>query len=289
MNIVLTGATGFIGSHLRKELVAGNDVVAPVRQIPQGAGENVAWVQSDLANGERLSASLPGSIDAVIHLAQSKGYRHFPDEAADIFDVNVASTLALLEYARKSGAKTFIFASTASIYQQGREPLHEDAPLVPASFYARSKRMAEMLVESYAGFYRCIILRIFTVYGPGQAGMLIPGLIEKVRSGSPIQVQGKEGLTLSPVYVDDVNRAIRASLEQGTAPGLEIINVGGGEQLSIRRMGEAIGSVLGIAPQFEFTPGDEPGGWTADIARMGSVLGLSDLTTFEEGIGKTVS
>ena len=132
MNIVLTGATGFIGSHLRTELAAGNAVVAPVRQVPQGAGESVTWLRSDLAHGERLRASLPGSADAVIHLAQSKGYRNFPDQAADIFDVNVASTLALLEYARKSGAKTFIFASTASIYQQGREPLREDAPLVPS-------------------------------------------------------------------------------------------------------------------------------------------------------------
>jgi nucleoside-diphosphate-sugar epimerase len=237
-----------------------------------------------------LAANFPDRVDAVVYLAQSRAYRQFPENARDIFDVNVRSVLGLLEYARGSGVRLFLFGSTANVYQCSQHPITEDHPIEPLSFYARSKRMAELLVESYGDFYQCLVLRFFTIYGPTQKGMLIPSLITKIREGEPILVQGNAGLALSPLYVSDASAVIQAALagSHGIAQ-FEVLNVGGEEATDIYHLGVAIGDRLGIHPRFQQVPGPEPGGWVADNSRLKCKLGVCPRVGLSEGLARVVA
>lgn len=289
MKILLTGATGFIGAFLSKELLTHqHQVVALTRRAKANEikDEALGWIYADLSQPNLVLPDV-GKIEAVIHLAQSRKYRAFPEEAHDIFNVNVNSVFKLLNYARQAGVKVFIYASSANVYPPGRKPILENNQTAPTSFYGQTKRMAELLVESYSGFFQCVVLRLFTVYGPGQVKMLIPDLINRVRKREAIQVQGRLGLRLSPIYVTDVCRVIRLALEETyVRDGNEfcVFNVGGDETMSIYEMGQIIGQALNISPQFEFTEQDEPAGWIANNAKIKSTFACAPLTTFEEGI-----
>jgi UDP-glucose 4-epimerase len=288
MDILLAGATGFIGSHLRAELAQRHHVFALTRHRGFTDDKDWTWIQADLSDPTN-ELVVPGKVDAVVWLAQSPAYREFPERAWDVFVVNVGSVMMLLEYARQSRVKLFIFASSANVYPTCHGRISESCPPAPTSFYARSKRIAELLAESYAAYFRCLILRLFTVYGPGQMETLIPELIERVRQDRPIAAPGNSGLKLTPVYVTDVCKVIQAALEtEEISPGFEILNVGGDEALNIRQMGLIIGDVLGKQPRFEMLPGDEPGGWMADNSKLKSQFRSIKLIPFIEGIRRTV-
>jgi UDP-glucose 4-epimerase len=289
MEILITGATGFIGEHLRSELVPRHLVLATTRGAAMTESPNLIWRQADLSYSAFVSA-LPPHVDAVVCLAQSRAYRQFPDQVEDIFNINVRATLSLLEYARKAGASTFLYASTANVYRQSSQKISEDWPVEPATFYARSKRMAEMMVESYAGFFDAVVLRLFTVYGPGQKEMLIPNLIDRVRQNRSIQVQGKYGFKISPIFVGDVTDIIIRFLERKTdLMGSHIFNVGGDEALGVYDLGLVIGETLALAPRFDYVPGEEPAGWVADSSRLKRELGLAGFLPFREGMKNVIA
>ena len=288
MNVLLVGATGFVGRYMRESLSRNHHVFALSRQglPPNEAG--LTWISADLS-GPDPSLSLPERMDAIIHLAHAKGHRYFPEHAWDMFDVNVRSVMAFLEYARRSGVKTFVYASSANVYRRSHEPLDEAALVEPTSFYARSKRMAELLLESYANLFRCVVLRLFTVYGPGQADMLIPSLIERVKQEEAILVQGSQGLMMSPVYVEDVSAAVQLILEQeARGGGLDIFNIGGEESMNIRQLGQTIGDVLNITPKFEFEGLKEAAGWMSNNSKAKEELGFRAAVRIDEGIRRTV-
>lgn len=289
MDILLTGATGFIGRHLGTALTSKHRVFGLTkRQHPQNS-KGIIWLNGDLTSPGFVDI-LPQRIDAILCLSQSRSYRSFPDQAADIFNVNVAGTQALLEYARQVGISKFFYASTANVYRQSNQRISEDFSIEPTTFYARSKRMAEMLVESYADFFRCTVLRFFTVYGPGQKDMLIPNLVERVRNGQPLQVQGKHGFKTSPIYVDDISCIFRELIEQEqVAPGFDVLNVGGDEMLGIFELGVLIGEALQVMPHFTYSLGDEPPGWIADNSKLKTVLGNVSFTSFSEGIRQMIT
>src|SRR5437870_2140671 len=104
--ILITGATGFIGRHLVERLRAQHELYCIARAIPPAVSDRVFWVKDDLAVGLN-EGQLPSRLDAVVHLAQSSRYRDFPEGARDVFAINVRSTFDLLEYARRSGARSF--------------------------------------------------------------------------------------------------------------------------------------------------------------------------------------
>jgi len=288
MNILVTGASGFVGSHLLTDLVRGHRLYVLTRQESPSQQDGVTWLPGDLSRGD-FALSLPPKMDVVICLAQSKAYRQFPEQARDIFEVNVNSTLSLLEYARRAGVQTFIFASTANVYRQSHGRIAEDFELAPLSFYARSKRMAEMLVESYAEFFHCVVLRLFTVYGPSQKEMLIPNLIERVRNGIPLHVQGERGFVISPIYVSDVTKIIQQIIEKdGVVSGFELLNVGGDEALGILDLGHIIGNALNCVPKFDRIPGNQPEGWIVDNSRLKNVLGIKSFININDGIRKII-
>src|SRR6185369_13968964 len=212
VKVLITGAAGFIGTALCRSLEqAGHDIVAVSRGPMRPAAGRIEWMPFDLAQpGARLPAV--GGIDAIVYLAQSRDYRRFPERALDIFQVNVAALLMTLDWAREHGVRRLVYASTANVYQASRKPLSEGGRLHPESFYGQTKLMGEQLVQAYAGHMYCVVLRLFSVYGPGQTGMLVPDLIERVRTRTPIHVQGTLGLQLTPAFVTDVAACIEGAL-----------------------------------------------------------------------------
>jgi UDP-glucose 4-epimerase len=286
VRVLVSGATGFLGRHLVARLTERHEVLAIARRpAPAGLGKVAEWVLMDLSRPID-PARLPERVDAVVHLAQSERYREFPDGAEDLFAVNVASTFGLLDYARRAGASRFVHASSGSVYGASHEPLTEGSPLAPAGFYAASKAAAERLVESYAGLLHTVVLRPFFVYGPGQTGMLIPTLTERVLGRGVVEVVRDPGMRLTPIYIEDAARACESALD---LEGHQVCNLAGSEAVSVTQLVQLIGEAAGVTPQIRHLEGAPAGDFVADNARMKELLGGAPRVSLREGIGHVVA
>jgi nucleoside-diphosphate-sugar epimerase len=282
MKILLTGASGFVGGHLAPRLVeAGHSLVCGVRgssgyEPPPGARR----IELDLARPLE-TATLPEA-DAVVHLAQANV--RFPEGAQELYSVNTASTLELLEHARRTGAQRFVYASSASVYGFGDRPFVEDDALAGRDFYGATKIGAEALVRAYGGLLTTAVLRLVVPYGPGQQARMIPGLIGRVRAGTPVTLNAGGRPRMNPLYIDDVVRAVLGVLELEDAA---VLNVAGDEPVTVRELAEQIGAVVGREPIFEDGEGDVPGDIVADTSRLHELLDIRPLVPLAEGLRRT--
>jgi nucleoside-diphosphate-sugar epimerase len=282
-SVVVTGARGLLGSHLVPLLAASATVHAVGR--PGTAGEsfaaNVKPLPLDLSRPLN-AAALPARVDTVVYFAQSSRFREFPETADDIFQINTAQVLAMLDHARRAGARNFVYASTGGVYAPSADPLTEESPLArPMGFYPASKRAAELLCESYSPYMNIAILRFFFIYGHGQSReMLLPRLVDSVRDGRAISLQGDEGLRINPVHASD---AARATVAAATLEHSATINVAGPEVLSIAGICERIGNRVGRAPVFDRDPSAFAPALIADTTRMGNLL-AAPTCFFNEGM-----
>ncbi|HMI99784.1 MAG TPA: NAD(P)-dependent oxidoreductase [Gaiellaceae bacterium] len=279
MRVLVTGATGFIGRNLLAVLTADHEVFALTRgEVPDDRQE-AHWIEEDLCS--LRAASLPAQIDAVVHLAQSRRYREFPDGAADMFAVNVESTFRLLEYARGAGAEIFVLASTGGVYGGSPAPITEDDEIDPVGFYPASKAAAETLASGYDSALATVVLRFFFVYGPGQEKMLVPSLIERVRSGDEIVIDGDPGLRMNPIHVCDAVQAFEPALRLGRS---DVFNVAGEEAVSITDLLGVIGQELGTEADVRHTDAEPPGDLVAANRKLKDVLGVTPRISLAEGI-----
>ena len=286
MRIVLTGATGFIGRHLLPMLAAEHEIVAIARGEPEGViADNVTWVEQDLTQ-PLVRSQLPRRADAVVHLAQSKRYRDFPEGAEDVFAVNVHSTFRLLEWSQQTGIDTFVFASTGGVYGSSDRALSESDRLNPLNFYLSSKSSAESLVSSYSRFFRTVTFRFFFVYGPGQQGMLVPSLLERVLAGTTITIEGEPGLRINPIYVDDAARAFPPALALDES---DLFNIAGDEVVTIRDLVHLMEQATGKAAEVAHRAGSLDGDLVGDNTRMKNVLGITPTTSLLDGLQSMVN
>jgi nucleoside-diphosphate-sugar epimerase len=284
MRILVTGGTGFIGGHLLRSLAARHEVVALAR-TPPSADDGVEWVRQDL--GDPLDVGLlPDRLDAVIHLAQSRRYREFPDGARDLFAINLASTASLLEYARGAGARSFVFASTGGLYGHSYERLVETDPVSPLNFYFASKYAAELLLGSYRPFFTTVVLRFFFVYGPGQERMLVPSLLERVRRGEEVPVEGNPGLRINPIHVADAVRVFEPALALERS---DVFNVAGDEVVRIEELAELLGRATGADVRVRHVEAGRKGDLVGDNRRMKEVLGVDPRIRLGEGLAELVA
>jgi len=268
-NILITGITGLLGSHLSEELFKfGHHVYGVTRSISKASYETV---NIDLSTDWKIS-ELPANIDVIYHLAQSDKFRDFPSGAPDVFQVNVNSTAKLLNYCRQSGVKKFIYASTGGVYGNGNKPFEEDTPIVPIGelgFYLGSKACGEILAHSYASEFQVIIVRPFFIYGKDQnRSMLIPRLFDNVASGKPIHLIGEKGIRINPIHVDDAVKVLSATLKSSSTL---TYNMGGPDIFSIRQICDLFGEHLGKEPYFKHFAGS-PMDIIGDISLMSEKL-----------------
>lgn len=295
MKILVTGAGGFIGKRLVRELAEqGEHVFALLRKppteedAPYFAGSTVHQVLQDLARLD--TASLPTGIDAVVTLGQSSRFREFPAQAQEIFGVNVTANLQLLQWSLESGVRRVVHASSGGIYggKRGGQFLESDLLAVdsPLGFYLGTKLCSEVLVQNYRQFFdTTVILRPFFVYGPGQRqDMFVARLIESVRHGRPISLQGADGLRVNPIYVDDAAACFKSALG---LKGSHVINIAGPDVLTLRQACDLIGQLVQRRPVYEALPGD-PVDYVADLSRTRELLKPAPSTPFKEGIRRAV-
>lgn len=284
MKVLVTGATGFVASHLVPALAAdGHEVVAlghDAARIPAGAG--ITPLVVDLASpiGEGV---LP-AVEAVVHLAQANV--RFPEGADALFAVNTASTQRLLEHARASGASHFVFASSGSVYGMADHVLTEASPLAATDFYGATKVGAERLVGAYAGLLTTTTMRLFVPYGPGQTGRMIPAIAGRVRNGDAVTLNGGGRPRMNPVYVDDVIEVVRRGL---TSSASVVLNVAGPDVVDVRGLAQAIGRAVGREPVFEDGSPEAAGDIESDTTRLREWLGDHRLTGLDEGLGRMLS
>ncbi len=285
MRILVTGANGFVGTKLIQSLSKENKVYCISRRGDSGMSHpNIRWIQQDLSKKIDYSV-LPEKIDSIVHLAQSRHYREFPEKALDIFDVNDSSTLQLLDYGREVGIQSFVLASTGGVYAATFGQMREDSPLNPQGFYPLSKYIAERLVQSYAPYFSTSILRLFFIYGEGQGNMLIPNLIRSVKDGRPVTLNSETGIKITPTYVSDVVRAIGEAIK---VEGHETINVSGDEVVSIAEIARTIGEILTIQPKYEHTPNPNAMDFIVDNRKMKDLLGIVPEVSFREGLERAI-
>ena len=283
-HILITGCNGLIGDALVEQLQ--DKTLFQLYGISRSVNTKVSTFVLDLSTNWSDDI-LPKKIDVVIHLAQSEKFRDFPESANEVFQVNTLSTLKLLEYARKAGAKKFIYASSGGVYGNSDIGFNEDSPVSATGdlgFYLSTKFCSEVLVENYNSFFDVEILRFFFVYGERQQrSMLIPRIVDSIKEGRPITLQGSEGVRVNPIYVGD---AVKSIIKVMDLKGSHKINIGGSEILSLKNIGDLIGSITGCTPIYKYED-KEPKNLISDIAKMKKLL-LEPQTKFGEGIKKII-
>jgi len=289
---LVTGAAGFIGSHLARALLdAGHEVVAvdsftdyydPARKKENAAGLGV--VRADLALDP--VAELVAGADAVFHLAGQPGVRAFGPVFADYLTRNPLATQRVFEAAAAAGVRV-VYASSSSIYGDAeRYPTPESTPPRPNSPYGITKLACEHLAGAYARSFGldAVGLRYFTVYGPRQRpDMAFTRIAEALAEGRPFELYGDGGQSRSFTYVADVVEATVAAL--GAEPGT-IYNVGGDTEASMR---EAIGLFEQISGRsLDLRVGPPAAGdmrrTKADTTRIRTELGWAARTPLEDGL-----
>jgi UDP-glucose 4-epimerase len=281
MRVLVTGGGGFLASSLLPRLATRHEVIAihrpDVEPLPI---EGLRWLSQDLTLP--LTATLPANIDAVIHLAQSRRYREFPEGAVDMYEINAATTVRLLDYCRRAGGRTFTYASSGSIYAPGPDPVRETDQPRPANFYAATKLAGEQALEQFRGMLCAHVLRPFFIYGPKQPTMMMPGILTRVREGQDVTLAGPDGIHINPVFVDDAANVVMATLDLDES---QTLNLAGPDVVSVRQIAELAGRLLDRTPSF--AAGDPQPDLIASIERQSETVGAPGIG-FEEGLRRTV-
>jgi UDP-glucose 4-epimerase len=279
--IVVTGATGLIGSKFVAALAPEHDVHCVSRETP--TAKNVSWHRVDLSRPCSLQG-FPKRVDAVVYLAQSEYFRDFPEHSRDIYQVNTVNLLHMLDYARQAEARIFVYGSSGGVYGTGDGRMTEEIQIPALSdigFYLSTKLCSEIIAQNYVRFLNVVILRYFFVYGCGQRqSMLIPRLVKRVCSGEPILLQGKDGIRINPVHVSDAAAATLRALDLSVS---QTVNIAGPEVLSLREIGDLIGRAVGREPIYSVDENSAPANLTGDIARMRELL-VAPMIRFADGV-----
>lgn len=309
--VLLTGAAGFIGSHLAEHLLRRGDEVVGIDNFdpfyPRAVKErNLATARAmrgfqfqerDLLDTAALGALLtPATV--VVHLAAKAGVRPSLEDPAGYVRANIAGTQSLVDAARAAGVTRFVFGSSSSVYGDDTPaPFREHAAAIhPTSPYAATMRAGELLLEAlapHAGL-RVASLRFFTVYGPRQRpDLAIHKFTGRLARGEAITMFGEGTEARDYTYIDDIVAGVLAAVDwTATAPvGVEPFNLGGNEAVPLRRMIETIAGALGVTPRIERAP-RQPGDvllTSADLAKSARVLGYHPATPFPEGIRRFVA
>lgn len=269
MNVLVTGANGLLGRNIVAALREDYIVHALVHTMPLEPFQNVNYYVHDF-NSDWKTKELPSDIHTVMHLAQSELFRDFPEHALDVFNVNVTSTVKLLDYARRAGAKKFIFSSTGGLYDSTTGFVNENSPIKTfgeLGNYFATKRCSEILTQNYTSFFDVSLLRLFFMYGKGQKRhMLMPRLVDNVQHGRPIKLTKNGGIVINPIHVSDVVNSLKRLM---VTDGSYTYNVAGPEHINLQRIANIIGDKLGKEPVFEHVP-DIADNCIADIALLES-------------------
>jgi nucleoside-diphosphate-sugar epimerase len=265
MRVAVLGATGFVGNALVKFFVERGDEVVPLRRP-----------NFDLTDPGTFT-SIPNACDVLIHAAGAVG-----DNAPYVRKVNFESAYYLSRYLNEqTGIPLFVYLSTGGVYGMRSEiKLTCNSRLHPEGPYAISKLLAEEVFSSTLAGRKCVRLRLFFPFGPGQQSTrLIPGLIARVAAGETVTLNTGDGRPLiNPIHIDALAKQIAQIIE---APERDCYNLGGATAVSIREIAELIGTRLNTKVNFSVQ--------AKDTGNLHCEPEFQDETDFEEALFEVVS
>lgn len=309
--ILVTGAAGFIGSHVADVLLSRGDRVVVVDEM-----NDYYDVRFKMANLEYLHNKHGASISVykgdicdvsfmglvfererpthVCHLAARAGVRPSIADPYVYVHSNIEGTTRLLDFARQYGCKNFVYASSSSVYGSSTNELlsEEDAVEKPVSPYAATKKACELLAYTFHHLYglNCTGLRFFTVYGPrGRPDMAPFKFIDRVFNGLPIQQYGDGSTSRDYTYIDDIVDGVIRSIDKPL--GYQVINLGNGRPFLLKDFISLVETCVGRKAVIEILP-EQPGDverTCANISKAQTLLGYCPRVPFEEGIAKTAA
>jgi UDP-glucuronate 4-epimerase len=301
-NILVTGAAGFIGSHLSEALVLRGDRVVGLDAFddfydPAVKRSNVAGligsaafrlVEGDIRDRDIANAAM-ADVDVVVHLAARAGVRPSIENPALYQDVNVGGTLCLLEAAKARGIEKFVFASSSSVYGNNEKvPFAEtDSVDHPISPYAATKKAGELLCHTYHHLYGMDVtcLRYFTVYGPRQRpDLAIHKFVRLIEAGEPIPVFGDGSMRRDHTYIGDIVAGTLAAIDR--CGGYHLYNLGNSSPVRLDALVAAIETALGekaVITRLPEQPGDVNVTY-ADVSLAKRELGYEPRTPLETGL-----
>lgn len=308
---LVTGGAGFIGSHIVQALISNGDEVRVLDDFSSGREENldgfvpgavgsgaaVELLRGDVADADACRRACEG-VDGVFHEAALVSVPRSVEEPERTWEVNSTGTLNLLEAARRAGVGRFVFAASSAAYGESETlPKVETMPVDPRSPYAASKVSGETLLAAYGASYgmQTVSLRYFNVFGPRQRDDspytgVIAIFARRLLEGTPPTIHGDGGQTRDLTYVDNVVAANLAAMQREVPPG-SVINVGGGERVSILDLYRAIAEALGsdLEPVMGETRAGDVRHSLADLQRLERLLGRRPEITWREGLKRTLA
>lgn len=303
MKILITGAAGFLGSHLSEKYVNEGHIVYGIDNLLNGNLNNVRtllhrknfkFIHDDIRNKE-LYSKIPTDIDAIIHLAAQIHVDRSIVNPEETFDINVSGTMKVLEYARMNDINKILFASTSEVYGSAKYvPMNEDHPLAAQHPYGVSKISADRLCYTYNETYDLgiDIIRCFNFFGPRQKdsgyGGVIAIFINRVLQNKPPIIYGDGSQTRDYMYVDDAVTAYDKVLHSKDNPGKYGINFGTGTEKSVNEIAELTIKYAGAEKNLKAIHVDprptEVQRLFADISKANKLLDFTPKIQFEQGI-----
>lgn len=309
MRILITGAAGFLGSHLCERLLIDGHEVVGMDNFITGSPDNLAHLSSNprfsfIRHDVSNFIFVPGKVDAVLHFASPAspnpkspyGYVNLPIQTMKAGALGTHNTLGV---ARANGSR-FLLASTSEIYGDPLEHPQVESywghvdPIGARSVYDEAKRFAEALTMAYHRFHGIDtrIARIFNTYGPKMHlddGRVVPNFIQQALRGEPLTVYGDGQQTRSFCYVDDlVEGIVKLLLSEEHFP----VNIGNPIELTMLEFAEVINKIIGNTAGIVYKKADrlesDPARRRPDITRARTILGWEPYIGLEEGLQKTI-
>jgi UDP-glucuronate 4-epimerase len=316
VKVLVTGAAGFIGSHVvdrlleRGHTVVGLDNFDPFyprwrkqdNLAHAGSHCRFSLLEGDVRSPQSLDVALtelPGRADVAVHLAALAGVQPSLADPARYYDVNLMGTVQLLEACRRGRVGAAILASSSSVYgADSAIPFAESDPCAkPMSPYAASKRAAELAAWNAHQLHGLPVtcLRFFTVYGPRQRpDLAIHKFVGRISRGEVIELYGDGGTSRDYTYVDDVVDGVLAAIDQlarGGPARFRIYNLSGAASTTLRQLVDLLAETLGTTPRILSRP-EQPGDMRAtcaDLTLSREELGYAPKVPLRDGLARFVA
>jgi UDP-glucose 4-epimerase len=302
MNVLVTGAAGFIGSHVVERLLAREHVVRGIDDLSTGQRSNlgacdVELVEGSILDADALAAAVDG-VDAIVHLAARPSVPRSIVDPVATHEANTVGTVRVLEAARLLDDAHVIVASSSSVYGANPTlPKREDIATLPLSPYAVSKLATEQYTLAWQHSYGldALALRFFNVFGPRQLpghayAAVVPAFVDAALRTQPLVVHGDGTQTRDFTFVGTVASVVTDALERRITCNTPV-NLAFGTQVSLNELIERIASLVGHDVTREHVaarPGDVPHS-QADTTRLRTLFPDTEPVSLDEGLAATIA
>lgn len=301
--VLITGAAGFLGSHLAEKLHSEGAEVIGIDNLESGAFRNLSslqdsegfsFIKGDVRNAEVLS-NVFRDVDTVFHFAAQPSVPSSTENPPRSFEINVRGTFNVLEQARKKEVERVIFASSSAVYGEADIlPTPESCTLAPISNYGAEKAAGESYCSPYSHLYgmKTASLRYFNIYGPkSRKGVMFDFLKKLQKDSTELEILGTGEQKKDYLYVEDALNATLLVASKGELEG-EAYNVGSGESYTVKEVAQKLFHILGVDPKVRCTGGLS---WRGDVQRTHAdisrlkELGFQQKVRMDEGLERLVS